>query len=80
MQQVRQCIDRHGWPVKIGDPDDPRWTRPLDAVAKTLGLPVVFKGEAIELEADFVTLSPAQPYAWAPDVDRPPDFETSLGK
>jgi hypothetical protein len=80
MQQVQQCIERHGWPVKIGGPDDPRWTRPLDGVAKTLGLPVVFKGEAIELEANFVTLSPAQPYAWTLDLDRPPDLETSVGK
>ncbi len=80
MQQVQQCIDRHGWPVKIGGPDDPRWTKPFDGVPKTLGLPIVFKGEAIELEASFVTLSPTEPYGWTFDLDRKPDLETGAGR
>ncbi len=80
MQKMQQCIDRHGWPVKIGGPDAPRWTKPFDGVPKTLGLPVIFKGEPIELEASFVTLSPDESFTYTLDLDRPSDLETSSGK
>jgi hypothetical protein len=71
VQAFQQCIDQKGWPIKLGRKDEPRWTKPLDAVPHTLGLPLEFKGEPLELEAGFVTLSPTQ--SFASSFDRPPD-------
>jgi len=55
-QALQECIDRHRWPVKLGGEGNQQWTKPLEKVPYTLGIPVVFKGEPIELEASFVTL------------------------
>jgi hypothetical protein len=73
MQLLQQCIDQRGWPVRLGKETDPKWSKPLDATPGTLGLPVELKGEPIELEASFVTLSPTQSFAYS--FDRPPDIE-----
>jgi hypothetical protein len=80
MQALQQCIDRRGWPVRLGSAEDPRWTLPLDQVPRTLGLPIMLKGEPIELEASIVTLSPTRSFGYALDVDpkREPDFELTV--
>lgn len=56
MQELQACIDSHGWPVRLGRKDHPEWTEALAAAPQTLGIPAVFKGEPIELEAVFITL------------------------
>jgi hypothetical protein len=56
MQALQECLDRHGWPVKLGDSTHPQWSEPLETVRYTLGIPVVFKGKPIELEADIAIL------------------------
>ena len=55
-QALQECIDRRGWPVKLDGEASAEWTKPLGKVPRTLGIPVVFKGEPIQLEASFVTL------------------------
>jgi hypothetical protein len=64
MQALQDCIDRRGWPVKLGDATDPQWTKPLVKAPSALGIPVAFTDEPIELEADFVTLEPDQTVAF----------------
>jgi hypothetical protein len=64
MQALQECIDRHGWPVKIGGARDPQWAVPLDRVPNTPGMPVVFNGESVELEASFMTVGSDQPYPY----------------
>jgi hypothetical protein len=73
MQALQQCIDERGWPVRLGAKGDPRWTEPLAPVPKTLGLPVTFKSEPLELEASFVTLSPSKSFGYR--FDRPSDIQ-----
>lgn len=64
VQVLQECIDRQGWPLKLGGEDLLRWTKPLTKTPGTLGMPVVLRGEAIELEASFVTLGSAQPISY----------------
>jgi hypothetical protein len=64
MQALQACIDHHGWPVKLGDESHPDWTEPLETVLSTLGIPVIFKGEPIELEAELLILEPDQTVAF----------------
>jgi hypothetical protein len=78
MQALQQCIDRRGWPIKLGSANDSRWTKPLDETPNTLGLPVVFRGERIELEASFVTLSPTQSFSYS--LETPATTEIGGGK
>jgi hypothetical protein len=66
MQALQECLDRHRWPVKLGDSTHPRWSEPLDTVPYTLGIPVVFKGEPIELEAEIAILD----YTNMSDINR----------
>ena len=64
MQALQECIDRRGWPVKLGGIDNPRWLEFFDkATPNAAGFPVEFKGRPIELEANFVTLSPTKGFA-----------------
>jgi hypothetical protein len=56
MHALQECLDRHGWPVKLGDNAHPQWSEPLETVRYTLGIPVVLKGEPIELEAQIDVL------------------------
>src|SRR5262245_13805757 len=60
MHALQECIDRHGWPVKLGDESHPGWTEPIDMVPQTLGIPVNFRAEPFELEAQVSTLEPDQ--------------------
>jgi len=57
MQALQECIDAYRWPVKIGEKANPQWTKPLTKSPYALGLPVVFKGAPIELEASLSTLT-----------------------
>jgi len=70
MQALQQCIDRHSWPVRVGAEGHPQWTRPLAETPNTLGMPVVFKGEPMQLEASLVTLGPGKPFAYSLDVSQ----------
>ena len=74
VQVLQECMDQHKWPVKLGTMDTPLWTKPFDPVPHTLGLPVTFNGKPIELEASFVTLSPAKSFGYS--FDRLPDIRT----
>jgi hypothetical protein len=64
MQALQECIGRRAWPVIVGKADHPRWTLPLERTPGTLGFPVLFKGEPIDLEASFVVLSPTQSFGY----------------
>jgi hypothetical protein len=53
---LQECIDRRGWPVKLGG----KGAQPLSNVPSTLGMPVVLKGVPLDLEASFVVLDSEQ--------------------
>ena len=69
MQAIQVCIDRNGWPVEFGRKGHPGWTKPLAEVPLTLGLPVVFRGEPLELEASFYTVGSNESYGNSLDVN-----------
>jgi hypothetical protein len=55
-QALQDCLDRHDWPVRLGDSTHPQWSEPVETDRYTLGIPVVFKDAPIELEADIAIL------------------------
>jgi hypothetical protein len=59
-QALQECIDRHRWPIKLGGEGSPQWTKPLGKERYKLGIPMVFKGEPIELKASFYTVGSNQ--------------------
>jgi hypothetical protein len=75
VQMLQQCIDQREWPIKLGTKNNPLWTKPFASVPQTLGLPVTFNQEPIELEASFVTLSPTDSFGY--QLDRQPDIGTN---
>lgn len=60
VQALQECLGNHGWPVKLCGTGYPHGEAPLAAVTRTLGLPVLFNGEPIALEASFITLGAAE--------------------
>jgi hypothetical protein len=78
VQSLQQCIDDRGWPVRLRTKEQPYWTKPLQTVPMTVGIPVVFNGEPIDLEASIVTLSKTESFGYT--FDRSPDLQSGTMK